>query len=744
MVRLTLDVHSQVRLDDVVCTHLLQERLQRPPDFAAEGRTLTALSAALANSPATLLQRVADIVLHHFGAGSAGISLLSEDRSTFQWPAIAGAWAGHVGHGIAADASPCGVVVERQAVQLMVQPQRLFEGARDPQHPMQEVMLAPFRVDGTVVGTVWVISHDPARHFDAEDRRQLEGISAFTSAAYQIHQTMVAQERQNEELKASHARRSFLLTLSDVLQPLSNAADIHAAAMRVVGEHLGVTRAQFYEVSPDGEHLLASDGFSDGAAPIGQPLRMDDFGRFLKDTMRSGRTLAVADVTRDPRVGPKEREVYDQLGFRSFVGVPVMRGGRFVGGLGLHHAVPRAWSAADLAIAEEVTERAWAAIERARSEAALRDADRRKDEFLALLAHELRNPLAAIRNAGQVLGRPHAEPATVRSAAAILNRQVAHMVRQVDDLLDVSRISRGKIDLRKECIDLGTVIRHAIEAGRGFEPAKGPEIVVTVPAHPVRVEGDAVRLTQVVGNLLNNAIKFTDRSGRIFIVLEESGGQAVVRVRDTGIGIAVDQLPRIFEVFAQVDDGRDRAHDGLGLGLWLVRSFVQMHGGTVEASSRGIGTGAEFIIRIPMLPPTRSPAADAADPPIAGSADARRVLIVDDNVDAAQSLAMVLQAMGHEVETAYDGLDAVAKAQQWAPSVILMDIGMPRLDGYGAARQIRARDPKVLLVALTGWGQQGDRRRSADAGFDAHLVKPVEIGELTRLIVQRRSDAPAM
>ncbi|HKY21424.1 MAG TPA: ATP-binding protein [Vicinamibacterales bacterium] len=738
MVQTTVGVQSQVLLEDVICTDLLDERAQRAPDLASEGRTLAALATALAESPATILQRLAEIVLEHFEAGSAGISLLSEDRSVFRWPAIAGRWARYVDQGIPANASPCGIVVDRAAPQLMFQPQRLFEGAADPEHPMQEVLLCPFRVAGTVLGTVWVIFHDADRHFDAEDKRQLESVAKFASAAYQIHGSMLAQERQNEELKASHARRTFLLKLTDVLQSLTDPREIQQAAMRVVGEHVGVTRAQFYQVSQDGEYLDTSGGFSSGSDPIGHRLRMDDFGRFLSEAMRSGMTLAVNDVAADPRVGPEQLAVYEQLGFRAFIGVPVMRGGRFVGGLGLHHVVARTWSAADISIAEEVTERAWAAIERAQGAEVLREADRRKDEFLALLAHELRNPLAAIRNAGQVLGRPHADSDTVRTAAGILNRQVAHMVRQVDDLLDVSRISRGKIELRKRPTDLVMVIRHAIEISRGFVSGKTADMAVTVPAHPVRVNGDEVRLTQVIGNLLNNAIKFTDGAGRITVVLEELEGQAVVRVRDSGIGIAGDQLPQIFEVFAQVDGTRQRLHDGLGLGLSLVRSFVHMHGGTVEAISQGIGTGAEFVVRLPVLPTSASSesATSNADDGVTGNAC--RVLIVDDNHDAAESLAMLLRAMGHEVMTAHDGLDAIARAEACGPDVILMDIGMPRLDGYGAAMRIRERDQRVMLVALTGWGQEEDRRRSTAAGFDAHVVKPIEISKLTRLIADRR------
>jgi len=307
----------------------------------------------------------------------------------------------------------------------------------------------------------------------------------------------------------------------------------------------------------------------------------------------------------------------------------------------------------------------------------------------------------------------------------------------VDDLLDVNRISEGKIELRRERTDLVPVVNHAIESTRPQFENSGHELKVTLPRHPVYVDGDAVRLAQVVGNLLNNACKFTDKGGRIEVTVEQADEQAVVRVRDKGIGIAGDQIGRIFEMFAQVNTSLENSRSGLVLGLTLVKNLVEMHGGTVQARSAGVGQGSEFVIRLPLLPrlatmPQTAPVVQPA-PTVS-----RRILVVDDSRDSAKSLAMLLKFSGHDVHTAYDGLEAVEAAATLQPDVILLDIGMPQLNGYEAARRIREqqRQKRLTLVALTGWGQDEDRRLSQDAGFDSHLVKPVDLAALIKLLAE--------
>jgi PAS domain S-box-containing protein len=367
----------------------------------------------------------------------------------------------------------------------------------------------------------------------------------------------------------------------------------------------------------------------------------------------------------------------------------------------------------------------------------LSEADRRKNEFMAMLAHELRNPLAPIKNAVQILRRG-GDGRAVQAASEMMERQVGQMVRLVDDLLDVSRISRGKIELRKEGIELASAVNQAVEAARSLVHCMEHDLTVTLPPKPIFLSADPTRLAQVVGNLLNNACKFTDKGGRIWLTVEREGRQAMIRVRDSGIGIAADQLPRIFDMFMQVDNTLERSVSGLGIGLTLVKSLVEMHGGTVEVHSAGVGQGSEFVVRLPiMTEPAKVP-----PPEPTGSeptpAKARRILVVDDNRDSAESLAMLLRLTGNETHTAYDGLEAVEAAARVKPDVALLDIGLPKLNGYEACRHIRELPwgKTIVLVALTGWGQEDDRRRSKEAGFDAHLVKPVDLDALMKLLAE--------
>ena len=373
------------------------------------------------------------------------------------------------------------------------------------------------------------------------------------------------------------------------------------------------------------------------------------------------------------------------------------------------------------------------------AEAALKEADRRKDEFLAMLAHELRNPLAPILHAIEILHARGPQQPELRWARNMIERQVQQMTRLVDDLLDVSRITQGKIVLRKERVELAAVVRSAVDASRALVEERGRQLTVTVPSEPILIEADSVRLSQVLLNLLSNAVKYTDADGRIWVTVEREREGVSVRVRDDGIGIAPEMLPRVFEMFTQVAQSPERSQGGLGIGLTLVQRLVEMHGGTVTAHSEGPGKGAELIVRLPvagnedLLPEGADQGTDAVEP------SGRLILVVDDNRDAAESLAMLLQMRGHEVHVAYDGLQAVETATAFQPDVVLLDIGLPKLNGYEVARRIRqARQEGVILIALTGWGQDEDRRRSMEAGFDHHLTKPVELEALQKVLVTAR------
>jgi two-component system CheB/CheR fusion protein len=377
--------------------------------------------------------------------------------------------------------------------------------------------------------------------------------------------------------------------------------------------------------------------------------------------------------------------------------------------------------------------------DRLRAEEALRESDRRKDEFLAMLAHELRNPLAPLRNALQIMKMPGVDDATLRHARDMMERQLQQMVRLVDDLLDVSRMMRDKIELRKQRVELATVITRAVETARPLIDSHHHALTVSLPSEPVWLDADLIRLAQVVSNLLFNAAKYTEDGGRISVSAARDGEEVVVRVKDTGIGIDAEMLPRLFRLFVQADRSLARAHGGMGIGLALVRKLVELHGGRVEVQSDGPDRGSEFTVRLPAT--ARSARGgdgvvrEEEPLPLAAGAPLR-VLVVDDNRDTAESLALLLRAEGHSVRVAHDAPTALQLAQSVRPDIAFLDIGMPVMDGYELSRRLRAQPALngLLLVAVTGWGQDEDRRRSREAGFDRHLVKPVEPASLHRLL----------
>jgi PAS domain S-box-containing protein len=371
---------------------------------------------------------------------------------------------------------------------------------------------------------------------------------------------------------------------------------------------------------------------------------------------------------------------------------------------------------------------------RRHDEEELRHAAQKKDDFLALLAHELRNPLAPIRS-GLEVTRLTVDEHVKQRAQEIMERQIGHMVRLIDDLLDVSRINRNKMELRRATVAVADAVNSAVETIRPGIEAAGHELVIDLPSEPILLHADLTRLAQVFANLLSNSAKYTKPGGRIELRVRREGNQVVVTVRDTGIGIPVDSLARIFDMFSQVDRSMERSTGGLGIGLALVKGLVEMHGGTVSAASAGPGRGSLFTVQLPALPTRVEPPREA---PIArnGHATGQRILVVDDNVDSAHMMAQMLRYLGNEVSEAHDGIEAVEQAEAVQPDVILMDVGMPRLNGLDATRRIRAEQwGKIIkIIALTGWGQDSDRARSREAGCDGHLVKPVALDDLEKLL----------
>jgi PAS domain S-box-containing protein len=376
--------------------------------------------------------------------------------------------------------------------------------------------------------------------------------------------------------------------------------------------------------------------------------------------------------------------------------------------------------------------------DRKRAEESLREADRRKDEFLAILAHELRNPLAPIMSSLELMKRARGDADMIERARATIERQIVQMVRLVDDLLDVSRITRNQLKLKLGRVELASVVHHALEACRPDYESAGHELNVALPPDPIYLQADPVRLAQVLSNLLSNACKYTKPGGRISLTVSPQDREIAVAITDTGVGISAEMLPKVFDMFTQIDRSLERSEGGLGIGLSLVKRFVDLHGGSVTARSDGPGRGSEFVVRLPILAeqPESPPQPDEDSEESSPTPAFRRILVVDDTRDSADSLAMLLSYTGKEVQTAYDGVEAVEKAAALRPDVILLDIGLPKISGYAACRAIRAQPwgQDIIIIAVTGWGQEEDRRKSQEAGFDGHLVKPVDHDALTKLL----------
>lgn len=441
------------------------------------------------------------------------------------------------------------------------------------------------------------------------------------------------------------------------------------------------------------------------------------------------------------------------------IAYPLRVGSRTLGALALaSYKSARSLLPQDLVTLQDLASRAAIALDNARlysslqreivrsraAEESLQDANRRKDEFLAMLSHELRNPLAPIRNAVEVIRRLAPPDPKLTMARDVVDRQVSLLARLVEELLDVSRISQGKIQLKKEPVELGRIIAHSVETARPLVDARGQTLAVSVPAVPVWLSADFARLSQVVANLLNNASKYTGEGGRIELGAAAGEGEATIVVRDNGSGIERELLDRVFDLFVQGERALDRGQGGLGIGLTLVKRLVELHQGRVAVASEGPGKGATFTVTLPCISAVETPQQRSAQPsPMARGTEVygRRVLVVDDNVDAAESTAAFLRLEGHEVKAVHDGLQALGALKVFDPHVVVLDIGLPGLDGYAVARELRSRGDTshVLLIALTGYGQKEDRSRAADAGFDYHFVKPADPREIQAAIERGRN-----
>ncbi len=561
-------------------------------------------------------------------------------------------------------------------------------------------------------------------------RGEVIGASKIAHDITDRKRTDAALRQQTERLRLLWEAASVLLTADDPDAMLRGL-------LAKIGPHLGVD-AYFNFVlndNGDGLRLASCEGIPVEKA---RTITRLEFGQAVCGTVALHRRPIVATHIQrsdDPKV-----QLVKSFGLRAYACNPLLAGDRLLGTLSFASRLRDQFDPDEVAFMETICHYVTVAYERLRLLGELKEADRRKDEFLATLAHELRNPLAPVRNAVQVLRLKGPDEPELRWGRDVIDRQIEHLTRLIDDLMDLSRITRNKLELRKVRVELAEVIKGAVESSRPAIEQCGHELNVSLPPQPVYLNGDVVRLAQVFLNLLNNAAKYTERGGRIWLTAERQGDEVAVRVKDTGIGIPAEKLPRLFEMFYQVDRTLERAQGGLGIGLSLVRRLVELHGGRVEARSDGVGKGSEFIVRLPVLVEKPEPPRQGQSANGAAKATALRILVVDDNRDSADSLAMLLRITGNEVHTAYDGVEGVEAAGRLRPDVVLLDIGMPRLNGYDACRRIRAEawGKGMVLVAMTGWGQDEDRRRTVEAGFDTHLVKPVDPTALTALLAEKQ------
>ena len=684
-------------IEDILTTEELLRRPSRAPDYESENKALIALATCLALSPETVLQKLVAAALALTGAESSGLSISEQDgqNDVFRWHAVAGDFDRYLGGTMPRNFSPCGTVFERNTALLMNDPAKFYPCIAGLHRPIRELLLVPFYRGDRLIGTVWVIAHTDGKMFDAEDRRVVTSLAQFASMATK--------------------------TLADLQTLEVTGRDLARARIRLTAAlEAGAIGTWTWDVEKDrvdaDSRLLALFGLplEDGE---GAPL-----SRYVDAIHPDDRERVSAAINHAMESGEPYEAEYRTMPSETTIRWIVARG--------------RATRNATGSIVElcgiflDITERKLAEIRD-------HEADRRKTEFLATLAHELRNPLAPIRNGLEILKATELAGAG-RQARAIMERQVLHLVRLIDDLMDVSRIASGKMELRKMRVELRSVIDSAIEASQPAIAAANHELCVNVPQNGAQLDADPVRLAQIFSNLFINAAKYTPAGGRIEISREMEASAVVVRVIDNGIGIASDKLERVFDMFGQVGQAIERAQGGLGIGLSLSQTIVEMHGGSIYATSAGQGRGSTFVVRLPLPPPgddERSETATAQAMP-GREQSSSRVLIIEDNVDGAESLAMLLGLTGHRVSVAHSGGEGIVAAFRDRPDIVLLDIGLPDMTGYEVARRLRADRSldATVLVAMTGWGSQEDKEKAALSGFDHHLTKPVAPADLEKLL----------
>lgn len=626
--------------------------------------------------------------------------------------------------------------------------QMVEAGARDAEHlamirglGLRSLMIVPLNARGRTLGIMNFIAAESGRHYGPQDLALAEELTR--RAALAVDNARLYREAQNALTQREQAARqlSLLIDASGGLTRSLGLSDVLAAILDLSHRLIDADAHAIWRLRGETGYweVAQSAGLSETyLAAAGQiPAPRQDMAM---------EPIVAENVEEMPALADR-RAAYRAEGIASMMAVPLRLHGRVAGTLVFYYRRRQQFDPVTIRLGTALANLAGSAISTAElyeREASQRrraeEADRRKDEFLALLGHELRNPLAPIRNAVQILALQGDNPQTVAKARDMIGRQAAQMTRLVDELLDASRIARGKVQLRPERLDLAALVRTAADDHRAQLEAVGLTLAIAVPDTPIWIHGDAARLTQVLGNLLDNARKFTDRGGAVTVRLQQEGDEAVLAVEDTGIGMTAAALPRLFEVFSQIDADIDRSKGGLGLGLAVVKGLVELHGGSVTARSDGPHRGSTFLLRLPLAGTGGTDPAHTRNAPHAKrGVQPLRVLVVDDNVDAAESLALLLRSDGHHVEVAHDGTAALATAPRFRPEIAFMDIGLPGgMDGYEVARRLRALpgNESVVVIALTGFGQERDVDQTRAAGFWTHLVKPVPFATVQDLLAR--------
>ncbi len=546
-----------------------------------------------------------------------------------------------------------------------------------------------------------------------------------------------------QALKDNGERFHFLDRLGQATRALTDANELMAVTAQMLGQYLVATRCAYADVDDDGDRFTIRNDWSVPGVPTSAGVySLDLFGPQAALNLRQGWPLVVRDVDRE--LGDEGGgQMFNAIGIKAIICAALVKEGRLVGLMAVHQAVPRNWSEQEIGVVEQVVERSWAHIERVRDHALLRDQERRKDEFLATLAHELRNPLAPMKYAVAMV-RMAGDGGSSMKAFDVIDRQVSLMARLVDDLLDLSRINLGLIHLKLERVSLAELLQKAIEGAAPAIASAKHVLRVDRPAGELWLEADPARMVQVIGNLLTNAAKYTPDGGEIRLAARQEGGRAVIEVSDNGVGIPKEEQGRLFQMFTQLSHTSGRAQGGLGIGLSLVKTLVAMHGGTARVYSDGLGKGSRFTVELPV--------AEAPAPAVLpGTADSvapegrARVMVVEDNEDGLDTLLALLDAMGYSAAGAADGPAAIELARRFVPDLILLDLGLPGMDGYAVARALRAQPAFATthITALTGWGGEKDRARTAEAGFDDHLTKPIEPAALETYLARFRRKTSA-